>query len=71
MSICISPAYGRDYKSKKEVLAAFQDNKDFVVESIMSPHCGRYCNRADLIKGGESKVEIRYARKSKVTIVKL
>lgn len=25
----LTPAYGRDYKTKKEVVAAFKDNKDF------------------------------------------
>ena len=70
-SITISPAYGRDYRSKKEAESAFQENQDFIVESVMSGYAGSYCNLADLKAGRIKSVEIRYAKKAKVTIVNL
>lgn len=61
----LTPAYGADYKSKKEVQAAFDADKDFVIADISHPDSGRYCNRADLLKS-ESHVMIRYAGLRKV-----
>jgi hypothetical protein len=70
-SITISPAYGRDYRSKKDAESAFQQNQDFIVESIASGYAGSYCNRSDLKAGGIKQVEIRYLKKTRLTIVKL
>lgn len=61
MNIEISPAYGRDYRSKKATLEDFNANRDFKVESINSPYCGKYCNRRDLERLGVKTVEIRYS----------
>lgn len=65
------PAYGRDYKSKAEVIAAFEADKDFQIADISSPWDGRYCNRADLSGSGLKGVNIRYAKLTKVVVVKL
>lgn len=43
--IILVPAYGRDYKSKKECLSDFNDNKDFK----MAPQ-GCYTNKSDLAR---------------------
>jgi hypothetical protein len=65
----LTPAYGRDYKSAKAVKADFNLDKDFVVVSIIDPACGRYVNKADLLDQGS--VRIRYAKLTKVTVVKV
>lgn len=61
----LTPAYGADYKSKKEVQAAFDADKDFIIADIIHPDSGRYCNRADLL-GTESYVMIRYSSLRKI-----
>lgn len=63
--ITISPAYGRDYKSKKAAIEDLKAGKDFIVESVHSPYCGRYCSIRDL-KGYQ--VEIRYNKLRNVCI---
>lgn len=47
----LTPAYGRDYKSKKEVIAAFNAGKDFIYNDLSSPYDGKYCSIRDLQKG--------------------
>ncbi len=65
----LTPAYGRDYKSKKEVLADFDAGKDFVANDIQSS--GSYTNKTDLIAMGFKEVTVRYSGLRKVTVVKL
>ena len=60
------PAYGRDYKSKKEVLADFDADKDFVIVDLFSVNDGRYVNKSQL--AGFS-VMIRYNKLTKVMVV--
>ena len=55
--IVLSPAYGRDYKSAKEVKAALFSGKDFRIESI-GPNAGRYCSIHDFPVG--QVLNIRY-----------
>lgn len=61
----ISPAYGKDYKSGKEAIEAFQAGKDFRIES--GPYTGRYCSKRDLPKGTE--VTIRFKRLQECVLV--
>lgn len=62
----LTPAYGRDYKSKKAVEKDFRDGKDFVLNSINGGGC---CSIRDFVPG--QKVQIRYSKNTKVTIVKV
>jgi len=43
--LTLIPAYGRDYKSKKEVIADFEANKDFVIADVMNRFDGKPVNR--------------------------
>jgi len=65
----LTPAYGRDYKSKKEILADFDAGKDFVANDIQSS--GTYTNKADLIAMGHKEVTVRYGKLRKVTVIKI
>jgi hypothetical protein len=65
-SLTISGAYGRDYKSKKDVIVAWNGNKDFV---IRSPYRSGYINREDAIKHQLVTVHIRYMKDTRVVIV--
>lgn len=66
----LTPAYGRDYKSKAEVLADFNANKDFVIADIFHPNSGAYANKADL-QGNERTINIRYKRLTQIVVIKL
>ena len=61
----VVPAYGRDYKSQREVREAWEAGKDFQILSVGSH--GTYVNKGDLPDG--VKLEIRYAKRMKVIIL--
>ena len=42
--LTLTPAYGRDYKSRQTVINDLRANRDFVVADIVSPDCGRVIN---------------------------
>ena len=51
----LTPAYGRDYRTKGDVIVDFEHNKDFRVD-------GTYTNKEDLLKLGITRVTMRYAK---------
>jgi len=68
----LTPAYGRDYKTKKEVLEAWNTDKDFQVADLFSGRSGSYTNRADLVgMNHKGFITIRYSRLTKVLAFKL
>lgn len=44
----LTPAYGRDYKSKKAALADFHAGKDFIINDFFSPWDGKPAGKNDL-----------------------
>jgi len=71
--LSVVPAYGRDYKSAKEVKAAWEAGKDFQIMDMSSPDDGRYINKQDAEKPGSgvSTLTIRYKRMTQVAVVKV
>ena len=67
-TISLVPAYGRDYKSKKEVKEAFNSGKDFKIMDISNPWDGRYASRVELTE--YRQVRIRYSKLRKVCIIR-
>lgn len=67
MTLTLSPAYGRDYKSKKAVKADWDADKDFIIETVMHPDCGRYVNKTQL---AGQEVNIRYQGLTKVAVMR-
>ena len=63
-TITLTPAYGRDYTSKREALRDYNARKDFI-----SQPDGRYCNIDDVAQACPRSVRIRYARLRKVMVV--
>lgn len=61
--LTVSPAYGRDYKSKAEATAAFAEGQDFKMESLGQG--GTYCSARDFEHG--VWVSIRYEKMTKIT----
>ena len=60
----LTPAYGRDYKSKEEVLKDFDANKDFVINDPVSKWDGKPVNKEQL-KSGDA-VTFRFAKLKRV-----
>lgn len=71
MHCILLPAYGRDYKSKAEVLVDFIANKDFILVDMQSKYDGKPCNKSSLIEAGYKTVSIRYKNKTQVMVVNL
>jgi hypothetical protein len=69
--LTLTPAYGRDYKSKKAVLEDFNANKDFVAHSHDPRERGGFTNKPDLVKMGHKQVKIRYSQLNKVIVVEV
>lgn len=61
------PSYGRDYKSGKEVKAAWAAGNDFTIADFFSPDDGRQINKADAKPG--DRFMIRYKRLTQVVQV--
>ena len=66
--ITLTPAYGRDYKSKKEIQADIDANKDFILNDYSSPWNGKPCSPSDF-KG--QTIVFRYGKLMKVTSIKI
>ena len=59
------PAYGRDYKSKREVLADWNDGKDFlVVDMVESGYISKNDKPADVV------LQVRYKKQTMVCVIK-
>lgn len=69
MSLTVVPAYGRDYKSAKDVKKAWDENKDFKINQFMHPYDGSYINKQDAPKG--STINVRFDQNRKVTVIKV
>ena len=70
-TITLTPAYGRDYSNKANVLADWDANKDFVIQDM---RLSGYVNKAqvpDLIRDGITAIQLRYNLMTKVIILKL
>ena len=69
----VTPAYGRDYKTKTEAVDAQRSGKDFVVQGL-SGYAGSYVGKGEsstLKQDGYSGVMIRFGDMRKLVIVNL
>ena len=67
--ITVVPAYGRDFKTQKEVKAAFEAGKDFMIVDVFHAQNGSYENKGDAPKG--ATLNVRYAKQTKVLPIKI
>lgn len=70
MGITLVPSYGRDYKSAKEVQAAWDAGKDFTIQSIGHPDDGRQINKGDAEREGGT-FNIRYKGLQNIKVIKV
>ena len=68
--VTVTPAYGRDYKSKKAAIDDFNAGKDFILQDFMSRWDGKPASKADLASQYDV-VNIRYKRNTMVAVVRL
>lgn len=59
----LTPAFGRDYRSKTAVIEALEAGKDFVYHDVLSPFDGKYCSIRDFKPG--QQFHIRYFKLTK------
>ena len=63
----LTPAYGRDYKSKAAVQADWDGNKDFIIADFGHPYSGKPANKSALVQE-TTQVQIRYGQLRKVAV---
>ena len=68
--ITLTPAYGRDYKSKAAVIKDFEADKDFIISDFGNRWDGKPVNRSQLL-GDVDEVNIRFQKNRKVVVVKV
>jgi hypothetical protein len=71
LELTLVPAYGRDYKSKAECLAAWEAGKDFQIATAMSPDAGRYTSIRDAKEFPGENVRIRYNKLRSIVSIPL
>ena len=70
-TITLTPAYGRDYSSKANVLADWDANKDFIIQDIRLSGYVSKSQVPDLIRDGINKIMLRYNKMHMVVLLKL
>lgn len=67
-TITVIPAYGRDYKSVKEVKEAYEAGKDFTIQDFFSGADGKAINKEDAERAGV-QLKVRYSKLTKAVIL--
>jgi hypothetical protein len=70
-SITVTPAYGRDYRSKAQAIADWEAGKDFILQDITSPWDGKPINKEDAERSGFREVKIRFKQMRQIAVVKM
>lgn len=65
--LTVVPAYGRDYRTKREVTEAWATGKDFRISDMSSPDDGRYVSIRDC--PSNTRIRVRYDKLRKVTVI--
>lgn len=63
------PAYGRDYRTKAQVQADWDADRDF--QCVGSGAMGAYINRSGAVAAGLVTVSVRYAQNRKVCQIRV
>ena len=66
--LILSGGYGRDYKSRKALLADWEAEKDFVIRNFLHRYEGKPCNRQQC--SGET-VQFRFDGDRKTFVLKV
>lgn len=71
MNPTICPAYGRDYRSVKEIFADLAAGKDFIWSMYGDRWDGKPINLSQLRELGYRKINARYGKLRKVAVIDL
>ena len=72
-TLILTPAYGRDYTSRKQCLHDWGAGKDFRIATL-GPHDGRYTSKRDVDafkKEGISRLQFRFNKLRRLAMVEL
>lgn len=73
--LTVEPTYGRDYKSKKELLADWEAGKDFRITDISSRFNGAAINKEDavndVVEKGPLTIKARYKKQAQVAMIEV
>jgi hypothetical protein len=64
----LTPAYGKDYKNRKDAVADFDSGKDFVYNTYDRQ---TYCTKKELLEAGIKSINIRFKNNTEIAVVKL
>lgn len=70
-AVILIPNRGRDYLSAGRVLEHLKEGRDFLIQDIGHPWCGKPCNLPDLKRAGVMHARIRYDRLRKFTLINI
>lgn len=63
----VTPAYGRDYRSRAAAVADWKAGRDFILEDVWSSWNGKPFSIRDTTPG--EVIRIRYAKRARVVLV--
>lgn len=69
--LSLVPAYGRDYKSKKEIEGSLVGGLDFLIADVGSPDNGRYINLPQIKEAGFTHLNVRYSKLRKIAVIEV
>lgn len=69
--ISLVPCYGRDYKSKAEIVADLLAGKDFTIADCSNPFHGRPVNLPQLLESRYTTANVRYKALRQVAVLEL
>ena len=64
----LTPAHGRDYKSKKAVLEDWHAGKDFIIDDFLSRWDGKPANKTSLLHH-DGPINLRFDKLRKKVVV--
>lgn len=67
--LTLVPAYGRDYQTPDALIKDWNDGKDFMITTAVSPYCGKYTSIRDLSQFPGKQVKIRYKKLTNFILV--
>lgn len=65
------PAFGRDYKSKKEIEGSLVGDLDFIIADISSQYDGKPINLPQIKEAGYTHLNVRYAKQTKAAVIEV
>ena len=66
----LTPAYGRDYKSRAAIITDLKAGKDFAYSAFGAGVRARPINLPQILETGVASISVRYAGSRKVAVIK-